>query len=200
MSNEIKKENKNENKNENMNFDAHAVEKKNEEFGADITKENIYSSLEHDAFGYMRDRDENSVQREEDVVVYATPLKIQRYSSTVDAERKYYNYAFGYKVKINGKEIAQTVQLQPGERRADVYDLLDAIFGDSDISTLYIVRTARTVTVNGYSRTTHSYSCQVRASDEEGAEFIVSLVPSGSTGRVKFNNLISKFKSMGIVE
>ena len=189
MSKENEKKNENEIANEITNVEAGMDDKETKGF-----------SLEHDAFDYMRDRDDAAVQREEDIVVYTTPLKVQRYSSTVDSERKYYNYALGYKVKINGKEVAQTIQLLPSERRADVYDLLDAIYGDSDASTLYIARTARIITVNGNSRTTHSYSCQVKACDEDGSEFIMTLVPSGSTGRTKFNNLITKLKKMGIVE
>ena len=161
----------------------------------------IHDEYEVDAFERQRNRDQNlDYHKEEDVVVYSTPFKVQRFASNTNSERVYYNYAVGYKAKINGKEIAQVVQLQPSERRADIYDLLDAIFGDSDTVVLNIVRTARTVTANGVSKITYTYAPQVRAADEDGVDFTCALVPSGSTGRVKFSNLVSKLKSMGAVE
>ena len=156
---------------------------------------------ESDAFEYRRKRaEEGEYHREEDTVIYGTPLDVQRYGSNSNGDRVYYNYAVGYKARINGKEIAQAVQFQPGEKRANAYDLLDAIFGEGDRSKLYIVRTARTVTVNGVTRTSYTYTAKVSSFDEAGVEFSCSLVPSGSSSRQSFNNLITKLKAMDIVK
>ena len=157
--------------------------------------------IEHDAFEHLRNRDDGyEYHRDEETSIFGTPLYVQRIASNGEGGRVYYNYAVAYKTKINGKEIAQTINLQPGEKRADIYDLLDAIFGDADRSKLYISRTSRTSTVNGVSRVSYAYSCQVRAEDEFGVEFSCGLVPSGNGGRTKFTNLLSKLKSMGIVD
>lgn len=192
-----------------------ANEKNNEKVNENVEKANAnetnvkndslnnLSSLEYDAFEYRRNRDENlEYHNEDDAVVFKTPLFVQRIAGgkAEDSERVYYNYAVGYRVKINGKEISQTVPLAPTEKRADIYDLLDAIFGESDRVPLYISRVARTNTVNGFTRTTYSYTPQVRAEDEIGDEFLCSLAASGQGGRAKFTNLVNKFKSMGVVE
>lgn len=191
------KENINENVNEIANDTTKAKENVN---AAAIEKNNV---IEFDAFASMREREQDlDYQREDDSVIFTVPLSVQRIAGgkSENDERIYYNYAVGYKAKINGKEIPQTVQLVPTEKRADIYDLLDAIFGEADRVSLRIVRSERTQTVNGVTRTSYTYSPCVLAMDEDGAEYRCPLSPAGAGGRAKFNNLVNKYKSMGILK
>ena len=160
-------------------------------------------SREFDVFESRRNRDENlEFHSEDDAVVFKTNRLVQRIKggSSEDGQRIYYNYATGYRNVINGKEVALSIPLVPVEKRAEMFDLLDAIFGEAESVTLYILRTSRTNTVNGFSRTVYTYTPQVRATDEDGVEFFCSLSPSGRAAITSFSNLINKLKSKKIIE
>lgn len=162
--------------------------------------EEIRKSLidEIDPFASRRESDSGyDSSSEGDTVSYKVPLKVMRYESSGKGDRKYYNYAVGYKVKINGKEMSQVIDLEP-TRRADVYDLLDAIFGEETMCPFEVVRTARTVTNNGVQKTRYIYGIRVCAKDEDGVELHCSLTPTrGNTD--KFDNYIEKLKAAGYV-
>ena len=155
-----------------------------------------------DAFAWQRDRDESGESRTEaERKIFYTPHKIQRYtngSKTKDG-KLIYNYATGYFIYLNGKKISQTMDLEPSLKRADTYDLLDAIFGDQDKVQLEVVRSTFNQTVNGRSKTTHTYAFRVSAKTEEGVEISVTLSPTrGNTD--KKDNFINKMKFDGDVE
>ena len=157
--------------------------------------------LEHDSFEYQRNRDaEVEYHREENDVIYETPFFVQRMAGGSSGDRIYYNYAVGYKIKLNGKDVAQVVSFNPSEKHADIYDLLDGIYGESDVSKLYIVRTERTSTVRGVTRTTYSYSGQVKSVSEDGIEYPCTLIPNGAGNRMKFGNLITRLKGEGKID
>ena len=139
---------------------------------------------------------------QEDRVVYKTPYMVNRIGGATDPQtgRTYYNYALGYMLKVNGKQIPQTVALVPTERRGDIYDLLDALFNGSDSAPLSIMRTARTQTVNNRSKTTYSYSVRIQIEDEDGIEIHCDMSPDGNGARMKLDNFYARLKAKGIIK
>ena len=164
--------------------------------------ENTANVEDYDPFAWRRERDELQDSKSEgEKVVYYTPHNIMRYTdgSVTKEGRVIYNYATGYFTTLNGKKISQTIDLEPSVRRADTYDLLDAIFGDSDKKQLEIVRTTYTQTLNGRTKTTYTYGFRVSAKNEEGTEFACTLVPTRGNNDKK-DNFINKLKADGHVE
>lgn len=158
-----------------------------------------WSNFEVDPFADRRDAEgQGSVYSEGESVVYVTPVSVQRMLSTEKDGRKYYNYASGYKVLLGGKEIIQMISLEPIAKRADIYDLLDGIFGDATSVPMEIVRTSITTTVNGVTKTNPRYTIRVSAKDDTGFDITCALnVSRGNTD--KFNNLLARFKAKGII-
>ena len=158
-----------------------------------------WSNFEVDPFADRRDAEgQGSVSSEGESVVYVTPVSVQRMLSTEKDGRKYYNYASGYKVLLGGKEIIQMISLEPIAKRADIYDLLDGIFGDATSVPMEIVRTPITTTVNGVTKTNNRYTIRVSAKDDTGFDITCALnVSRGNTD--KFNNLLARFKAKGII-
>ena len=158
-----------------------------------------WASFEVDPFADRRDVEgQSSASSEGESVVFVTPVSIQRMLSTEKDGRKYYNYASGYKVTFGGKEIVQMISLEPIAKRADIYDLLDGIFGDSTSVPMEIVRTMITSTVNGVTKTNPRYTIRVSAKDDLGFDITCALnVSRGNTD--KFNNLLARFKAKGII-
>ena len=159
-------------------------------------------SEEYDPFAWRRERDELQDSKSEgEKKVYYTPHNIMRYTdgSVTKEGRVIYNYATGYFTILNGKKISQTIDLEPSVRRADTYDLLDAIFGESDKKQLEVVRTTITQTSNGRTKTTHTYGFRVSAKNEENIEFACTLVPTRGNSDKK-DNFINKLKADGHVE
>ena len=162
-----------------------------------------WASFEVDPFADRRDSEgQSSASSEGESVVFVTPVSVQRMLSTEittdKGSRKYYNYSSGYKVTLGGKEIIQMISLEPIAKRADIYDLLDGIFGDATSVPMEIVRTAITSTVNGVSKTNYRYTVRVSSKDDFGFDITCALnVSRGNTD--KFNNLLARFKAKGII-
>ncbi|MBE6531392.1 MAG: hypothetical protein E7679_04815 [Ruminococcaceae bacterium] len=183
-----------------MKIDKVTGEVFNEKKTADEKKQNsMLETLDFDPYADRRNNDDLNVTTEGESVVYKVPVLVRRFSNAKKEDRAYYNYAVGYKTVINGKTIAQTIDLEPAAKRADIYDLLDAIFGESESAPLEIVRTAMHRTQNGRTKTTYIYSFRVSATDEDNVEVSCGLEPTRGNADKK-QNLIAKMKAVGAVE
>lgn len=152
-----------------------------------------------DVFADQRGEDRQEVAHEGELVVFKTGYDIYRQLSKHTEERDYYNYAFGYNIKMNGKLLPQKIFLEPARKVGDTYDLINAIFGDDIKRELEIVRRSTITTQNGISRTSYTYGIRVSAEDDTGCVLSCGLVPTrGNTD--KFNNLVNILKGEGIVK
>lgn len=158
------------------------------------------SGYNYDPFAERRALENSDEMRSEsDKRIYKVPAMVMRYAGSVREGRKMYSYATGYKRVVNGKAIAQTIDLEPMVKRQDTYDLLDAIFGESNSLPLEIVRTTVTTTVNNRTKSTHNYAFRVSATDEDGVEVVCTLVPTRGNNDKK-DNLLAKMRKDGKID
>ena len=147
-----------------------------------------------DAFAWRND-DYDVESNGLETVYPNTGVKLQRRIEQGRDGKSYQNFAIAFATELNGRSVVQTAYFNPVSRNTPMFELLAAMFGDSEY---YPAEIVKTVTPKSDTRPeTVRYSLRLSADTELGSKIICNMTTINRGDAMVFTNLVELLKARG---